>query len=301
MINPKYKIPLLLIVINSLWFSSNLSAQNKLNYIDIDKLSYQYYTEQKWDELIDLGKESLKKGIDFYYLQYRMGVAYYSKKRYRRAIPFLENVIKLTPNDAIAKEYLYYSYLLGSRSEDAREQLLSLEKDHIKSIEYYQTNNLFNNLGLEYKFYTFEDFAVSDKVNSEITQHKRNSLNYFSADLFNYSENKSMYYFNFSVLSGKNSVYNIEVSPDVIDENLKQYQFYFLWNKHISKGTNFKVGITYMRETINWLNSNNRSSSLYNGSANNWVAFISLSKTIKNVEFSLGTSASSINLDCTEK
>ena len=39
----------------------------------IEDSSYQYYLNAKHDEQIELGKNALKKGIDYYYLRYRLG------------------------------------------------------------------------------------------------------------------------------------------------------------------------------------------------------------------------------------
>ncbi|MCK5906010.1 MAG: tetratricopeptide repeat protein, partial [Flavobacteriales bacterium] len=246
---------LLFIFFNSLLFINGLSAQNNLNLTDVDKITYKHYNEQEWDELIQIGNEAIKNGIDFYYLNYRMGIAYYSKKRYRKAIPFFEKVIESTPEDAIAKEYLYYSYLLGSRLGDASKILYTFDEKYRKSIEFHKTKNLFNSLGLEYKYYSFGDFAVNETVNTEVVQKVRNSMNYFSVDLLNYSQNSSTFSFNASFINGNNSVYNIAYSPEVIQEKLKQYQFYVSWKEQIANGLILNFGLTYMRENLQWYDS----------------------------------------------
>ena len=40
-----------------------------------DIQTYDLYTLAKWDELIDAGNKALSKGIDFYYLRMRLGIA----------------------------------------------------------------------------------------------------------------------------------------------------------------------------------------------------------------------------------
>jgi hypothetical protein len=65
-----------------------VSAQQKLNYADVDKKSYDLYTEQKWAELIDFADEARSNGIDYFYLQARTGIAYYNLKKYRKASDF---------------------------------------------------------------------------------------------------------------------------------------------------------------------------------------------------------------------
>ena len=280
-------------------FINGLSAQNNLNLTDVDKITYKHYNEQEWDELIQIGNEAIKNGIDFYYLNYRMGIAYYSKKRYRKAIPFFEKVIESTPEDAIAKEYLYYSYLLGSRLGDASKILYTFDEKYRKSIEFHKTKNLFNSLGLEYKYYSFGDFAVNETVNTEVVQKVRNSMNYFSVDLLNYSQNSSTFSFNASFINGNNSVYNIAYSPEVIQEKLKQYQFYVSWKEQIANGLILNFGLTYMRENLQWYDSQysngNSTTLIYDGSTNNFVGLMSLTKSIKNFDLSMGSSISRIN------
>lgn len=300
----KYIYPLLTLL--SFFVLSNKTiAQTKLNLTEVDKLTYEYYNSQKWDELIEIGKDAQNYGISFYYLNYRMGIAYYSLKKYRKAIPYFENILSITPNDTIAKEYIYYSYLFGGRISDATNMLYSLEKKHRKKIEFHNTNSLFNGLGLEYKYYSFGDYAINETVNSEIVQKVRNSMSYFSIDMMNYSRNNSTFYFNASIIGGSNSIYDIEYSPEVIDETLKQYQFYFSWKKRLSKGTNINLGLTYMRENLKWYDYQNSSGNgfgninsgtlIFDGVTNNFVGVLSISKSIANFDLSLGSSISSIN------
>ena len=292
-------ILLLLIILNSVPFIGKLSAQSKLTLSEVDNLTYKYYNEQEWDELIKVGKEAIKNDMIFYYLNYRMGIAYYSKKRYRKAVSYFEKVVASTPEDTVAKEYLYYSYLLGSRLGDASETLYTLDKNHRKSIEFHKTNNLFNSLDLEYKYYSFDDFAINKTVNTEVVQKVRNSMNYFSVDLLNYSQNSSTFNFNVSFINGDNSVFDIKYSPEVIQEKMKQYQFYFSWKKQIANGLNLNFGLTYMRENLQWYDSQyssgNSTTLVYDGSTNNFVGLMSLTKSIKNIDLSMGSSISRIN------
>lgn len=286
------------------WNSNQLLAQEKLTLGEVERLSYDYYIQKKWDDLIDLGKQSLKNDIDFFYLQYRMGIAYYNKRNYRKAIPHFENVVGITPEDAIAKEYLYYSYLFGLRIEDARKVLASLNAKHREKISFYNLKKTINGVSLNYKNIQFDDYAINSAVEDNLTQATRNSLSYYSINLYNYAGNSSVFNFNLSLLSGENSIYNIDFSPEIIEEKLKQYQFYFSWNKHIGKGTNIKLGVTYMSETIDWYNSqttttgNGNSTTetlIYDGKFSNFSSYLSFSKTIKNIDFTLASSFSRIN------
>lgn len=94
-------------------------AQKKLNYIEVDKKSYQLFLEQKWSELIEFSDEARKMGIDFFYLQARTGIAYYNLKKYRISSGWF---LKAWENDQSfdwLQEYLYYSLLYGGRGAEA--------------------------------------------------------------------------------------------------------------------------------------------------------------------------------------
>ncbi len=60
----------------------------------LTKITYQYYLEQKWDSIIIIGKQAIKSDIDFYYLRYRMGRAYFQTENYALAILNFEKFLR---------------------------------------------------------------------------------------------------------------------------------------------------------------------------------------------------------------
>lgn len=83
----------------------------ELNYFYVDSLSYDLYLKGDWKELTKLGKKSMRKGIDFYYLKLRLGHAYFEQGKYLKAIPYFEDAYKINPDYEFTQKYLYYSYL----------------------------------------------------------------------------------------------------------------------------------------------------------------------------------------------
>ena len=61
---------------------SNGIAQDSLNSASVEQKSYQLYVDKNWSELIKFGKIAIHNGFDYYYLQLRVGIAYYEKKNY---------------------------------------------------------------------------------------------------------------------------------------------------------------------------------------------------------------------------
>ena len=280
-------------------FSTIGFSQNNLNLTEVDRVTLDLYNSQKWEELIDFGEKAIDENIDFYYLDYRMGIAYYSLKKYRKAIPYFEKINLKTPDDAIVKEYLYYSYLLSGRLSDANNTLYTLNKAHKKSVEFYNTDNTFNGIGFNYKYFSFGNYTISNKVNEQITQKVRNTMNYFSADIVNFTEGNSTIYLNASLIKGDNSIYNYYYSKDVINEKLSQYQIYLMWNKRISNGLDLQLSATYMRETLSWngkpWSNPSLETNFWNGSTNNFVGIASIIKYIKNFDITVGSTFSKIN------
>jgi len=267
-------------------------GQEKLNINTVDKLSFEYYSQEKWDDLIKLGEESLFSGIDFYYLQYRLGIAYYNRKNYRKAISSFEKIVNQTPDNKLVKEYLYYSYLLGSRYTDANSILQTLDTLHQNRVAYYNTKSAINSIGVNYKYYLFDDFLVYDKTKTDSYQKVRNSMNYLSVSLLSVTNNASVFYVNFSLFKGESSIYESEEDFDIIDEDLKQTQLYLSWFKRLNKGLNMKLAFTFMKETLDWYDKNEK---LDNAVTDNFIGLISITKSIKNVDLTLGSSISKIN------
>lgn len=102
-----------------LLFAVAVSSQEKWNYAEVDRKSYELYEQQKWAELIVFADEARHNGIDFFYLQARTGIAFFNLKKYRRASDFF---LKAWENDKSAEwlqEYLYYSLVYSGRSVEA--------------------------------------------------------------------------------------------------------------------------------------------------------------------------------------
>ena len=94
-------------------------AQQKLNFPEVDKVSYELYMQGKWEELIDFAKEARRQNIDFFYLQARTGIACYNLKKYRTASKWF---LKAWENDQSfewLQEYLYYSLFYSGRELEA--------------------------------------------------------------------------------------------------------------------------------------------------------------------------------------
>lgn len=103
-----------------LLMASKSFSQQSLNTHYVDQQTYALFLDHQWDDLIRLGKQSLSSGIDFYYLRYRMGIAYYNKSNFHQALPHLNKAYIENPNDPTLKEYIYFANLFINRRKEAR-------------------------------------------------------------------------------------------------------------------------------------------------------------------------------------
>lgn len=98
----------------------------------VDVQTYNSFAKKDYNTTIQLGNKAIKQGIDFYFLRYRIGVAYFEKKNYEAAICNFEKAKDFDSNDPVLLEYLYYSYIFTNRNEKAAD-LLAIFPDDVKA------------------------------------------------------------------------------------------------------------------------------------------------------------------------
>lgn len=114
------KIYALLILILGLSAYNNVAFSQTSKEIElVDIKTYQYYLDKNWDLLITDGNKAIEKGLDFYYLRYRLGIAYYMKHNYIKALIHFEKAESLYGEDPILNEYIYYSRYFMNRKAEA--------------------------------------------------------------------------------------------------------------------------------------------------------------------------------------
>ncbi len=99
--------------------SVTLTAQTKTENDIYDSITYYYYTQNQWDSVIDIGKEALYKGYDFYFLRMRMGLAYDHQGNFRKAEMQYDKALGFLSNDVNAAYFKYFAAINGGREEVA--------------------------------------------------------------------------------------------------------------------------------------------------------------------------------------
>lgn len=111
-----------------------LHAQQKPTFITVDTSTYNLYLRGDWDRLAESGREALKLGFDYYYLEMRIAYACFMKGKYRQAEKYYRRALSFNSRDPVANEYLYYSYLNAGKYNDAQVRIKSLTSDQKKAM-----------------------------------------------------------------------------------------------------------------------------------------------------------------------
>lgn len=113
--------------------SFQLQAQEQVESASIDSISYAQYMEGDWDGLIATGKLAAEAGIDFKWLQQRLGYAYFIKKQYYRSMQHYENALKYDQGDMLTHLYLYYNGIYTGDAAYARYHASRLSPEYLES------------------------------------------------------------------------------------------------------------------------------------------------------------------------
>jgi tetratricopeptide (TPR) repeat protein len=269
-------------------------SQVALSVVDIDKVTYKQYVEKKWDELIKTGNNALKKNIDFYYLDIRMGVAYFEKKRYIKAISFLEKTLSKDNNNSLVNELLYYSYLYSGREMDASKLKKNMPYN-VKKVLGMEMKNSTVEITFDFKLESFEDYYLNPDLGHLIEQTVVTGFNYFSFGLGNTFGSNNLY-FNFGRINKSVDFYHVyEVGSNGkkfyqinSDGNINQNQLYIKYSNQINYGLNLTLA-------FNWINLSTTDNTFLTDITSNYVAgFIAIKKDIGNFKFSINTSVSNL-------
>ena len=114
-----------IIVVLALLFSvvPNLVGQEVRGYPWYDAATVRCYYSHQWDSLINYGNRALKEGHDYYYLNARLGVAWFEKGNYKRAAKYFKRALAYNGRDPFASEYLFWALKMTGQVYDAKAAL----------------------------------------------------------------------------------------------------------------------------------------------------------------------------------
>jgi hypothetical protein len=182
-------------LIGFLFFTIPIFSQPNLNTAQVDSVTYNFYLIGNWNELINLGKNAMKEGIDFKYLQQRMGYAYFVKGNYFAAILHYNNALNFDAEDPVSHTYLYYSALNINDEAMARYHFSKLDAENQAFLKVKKTR-LVDAVDVEYNYKINKDYPNSSALTSDFRSnpyYKRIGLNSQLGYRFNLYQSYSTY------------------------------------------------------------------------------------------------------------
>lgn len=266
-------------------------SQEPISSAAIEQKSLQLFNEKKWDELIPFVKQALTDGNDYFYLRMRIGIAYYQLSNYTQSEIHFKKALTFNSSDEVAQEYLYYSYLLNAKYDDARTLSFGFSNKLSEKLEVKKEN------GLVF-FFLEGGTKISDSAYyfNKGTNSKSNFFNpalYFQTGLTHYISKHStlthaITYFNQTAHIG----------------TIAQFQYYI--NAGFSLKNNW-----HLSPSIHWVNLGNTTqvttpppptfppqpprTQTIKTVNNYFVGSIEIQKRLTNIIFSLGTTVSNMN------
>lgn len=280
-----------LILLFFVLIAGKIFSQDTLNSAIVEQKSYQLYLDKNWTDLIKFGNNALNKGFDYYYLQIRIGIAYFEKKNYSLAENHFKKVLEFNSDDELAQEYLYYCFIYNGRNEEARMLSKNFKKELAEKIG---TNKL-----SKVEFILLEGGTkISDSPDYYNKDTKTNS-NYFNSPVYlqlglsHYIKNR------FSVFHAL--TYYKQVS--FIGES-KQIQYFLKGSVPINNNWLFSPSIHFLGSKLTTSSPATPPSTLHIGppsrtvitetKSNAVVGSLAIQRTINKFTISIGTSVSNI-------
>ena len=289
-----YLIGLLAIV----GITHRLHAQEAPTFRSVDAKTYHYFLDQKWDSLVAVGKTALKSDIDYYYLRIRLGIAYFNKGKYAKAIQHLQKATKFNSGDSTALEYMYYAYRSYNRplyqSHIAKQLKGNARQRILKQFPVYK-NSFSPEVGYQFdNAFTPKYNAAADTLVSDIPQ----SFMFFGLDYKHYfggiAINASYEYFD------SRRKKETLMPTHTIEEKYNVAEHHFYVNTEISSKNKLTIVPAVHYQLLKYTKTSplwNATDSLYtfpltNYSYNNIIASLGLYKDISTVSLGLAASFS---------
>lgn len=163
--------------------TTDVYAQTNTTTSSVDVETYELWSKGNWDELIQVGDKALDRGIDFYYLRYRLGVAFFEKKNYQKAVTHLRAARNMNSSDSSLNEYLYYALLNSGWAYQANFLLSKLPRS-VQESTGVQLSNPIKQVYVAYSFETGPSQTVESTV-KEVSGGSGYQLLSNGHDLFN--------------------------------------------------------------------------------------------------------------------
>lgn len=291
------------IIIVMLFFVEVSYSQAQQTTSTVDATTYQLWSQQDWNTLIETGNLAIKNGIDFYYLRYRLGVAYYEKQNYHRAAQHFQKAFEMNDSDELLKEYLYYSYLFSGRNYEAYFTEQTFSKATRRKLNLGK-DLAFNSINVSWSGQQDAPESATENFNSSIEkeglqtvstgfnlfqiggEHSAGKRTWFSHTYTHLQKS----YFLFSNIDG-----STVINPD---ETVYLNQYYIGTTTLLKPGLDLRLGLHYINllNYVNTVTSAPRPRNFRTGVTNNdFVGSVGVNRRFSYVETGISSSVSNLN------
>ncbi len=283
--------------------AGNVSAQTEMNVTSVDAETYSQYLEKDWKNLIKTGKKARKSGIDFYYLDYRLGIAFYELKKYAAAVKYFEKIYKTNKDDQTLKEYLYFSYLFSGRFGDARLLADSFDRKLKAKLDIESEYSFIHALYFSTKQDINEEYKYTSANSEQVEQINVTGQSWYNLSLEHLAGSRTTVFHGYSHLTINNNIRTADANlPAEYSEQLNQNEYYFSLKYHLGKGLNVSGGIhllntSYFAQDPVPVSYGRRMvyPVLYKYSENSFVGSLNISKSFSVFNTTVETSVSNLN------
>ena len=293
---------ILLVFVCLAW--GKLYSQN-IDYKTVEELTLRFYNETNYDSLIIVGKQGLNLEMDYFYLRYRLGVAYYAKGKFREAVTQFFKARGFNSSDEYTLEYLYYSYVEAGMEQEALYLAKEFSESMRKRINVKNATHLSN-------VYFETGGSYFENTENNISKIKQplapiGSIKYYYGQgnvtlysLYGHLGVKSYitpsinFYIGYSFLDifVNQQVGNLDTTILNINNNFYQNQLYINSNIRIAKTLTLTTAFHFIRVDLPYetINKNDTTKTL-----NNYCASISINKGFKLFDIGLALTYSNLN------
>ncbi len=197
------------------------SSYSQSNFKEVDSTSYALYVNMDWYNLIRYCEKAKENGYDYFYLNLRLGIAYFTTENYKKSITALEDANRDNSFNQTVKEYLFGSNYHLMKEKNAKKWYAQLD-DTIQQRIQYSPEKLLSEIYIE----------GGQKISKN-----RDAAN--KAD-----------YLNFALKLHLSGRFDLSQSYTFIQQNLiwgdfKQHQYYLNPTFKISPSLSFNIGMHY--------------------------------------------------------
>ena len=294
-----------IILFSILVFFGKISISSEYaDFSTIDTKTYNFYLKKNWDSLIVIGNLGIENNIDYFYLRYRLGVAYFNKENYIRASTHFEKALEFNESDNSTLEYLFYCYEYSGKSIEAN----ILRKKHLSIFDDKKRNKFLNEISLDFAAFT----SPSKDYLNEKLKNLRNvdwaDINYTKNVLY-YGGGLSYYIFRNILITNAYSTLKLEnakeiyIGNQILTDNYSIYQnqAYINADIELSKGLTIITAFHYLLIQYKTIFSGFDSSLKYVDisrdkiTLKDYTASLSLNKRISDFTINLNGTYSNLN------